>query len=1124
MGEITYRSTHTHTHTQIRNARARTHAASEVGDKMSLEVRVCEAKHLARVRKDTNWEQSGHFFDVPFVETALDTSILSIIAIESETDRIVGFLALEVTLSTGDVQGNQAVSEWIESEMVTLGFHPGNNLWVNACSLAKKDGEAALRSMLKFAFSKFAHVQTIAYPVVDRSYTPHKALPVLIPKISQSTELKVSLSCVERSVICPKLVVRPAKVEDHDDLVPVVEEMRSKFADLSELPDSVKPGEKFALARLIENDSWSVLVATVDESIVGMMCLQEIEELEYYQENFDLEMFDDLASVSGIPEQAQEVEEVPSDGKGEETEEEPAEAAEGETAEETEAGEKGESAEEEEKENSAESNGSEEDQQEQEEENEEEDFDFTDDEEEGEEENAKEEDLGEAAPEVKRESMAFAVKMFCMKDEYADHAMDFLQPAFDSFPSKDYCIVTLSHTSRVPSLLLPFSQATPATQKVSSDVLYVLHRYSLLMDFEAKKATIKDYNEIIELLGELAEEKHILEAINTAIDQGNLMKAVCQDQIVGVCSVEPKVELNELMANFQLNAFSETLSYRYYNIGEVTTFVMNPVFAYQKRFFLSSIMRHCSKTSLCFFLEDDKPVADILDVFEPVSERKAKGVKDSSVNYALFTLNQRDVYKEKEPINSRVIVVGASSCGLACLESFLQSKEYQFTNLTLVTSDQTEGYDVSKLTTQHAFLSQVLLISSSVVEIDREAKQIYLQDETILSYDILVLTSGIQDQINFSIDDEEPLPVVSAASLKEYLKAEESKPKHAIVYGGQGEAFNAMSTLEEEGIDYTYAAPETFSSSKLIEQIATEMNIDMYLRKPSRMALHGVFKGVNSPLSCSFVNTDGSIIKTETSLLVLAHEKNVNPHIFGCLNDSSIVYDGRLVVDGNFNTTDEFIFGGGTLAKFSRLYGGSSVEAFNSTEVGRMLAANITRKCERAANVGSAGADVAVPVFREPVGFSFKLPYGPNLYVTMISAPPLDTSSLAAPPGGRLLRTVHEGQLSILGIDKRGVVAMLCFCGPTHASVEKMKGLMGLHVNYLGNIAGEVCLLSYLLKPERDALYSELVLDLRRTLLKNYSFKTQTRLRETIVHGVLEAVKENIQLFPRYHLPYSDTY
>ena len=142
----------------------------------------------------------------------------------------------------------------------------------------------------------------------------------------------------------------------------------------------------------------------------------------------------------------------------------------------------------------------------------------------------------------------------------------------------------------------------------------------------------------------------------------------------------------------------------------------------------------------------------------------------------------------------------------------------------------------------------------------------------------------------------------------------------------------------------------------------------------------------------------------------------------------------------------------------------------------------------------------------------------------MISAPPLDTSSLAAPPGGRLLRTVHEGQLSILGIDKRGVVAMLCFCGPTHASVEKMKGLMGLHVNYLGNIAGEVCLLSYLLKPERDALYSELVLDLRRTILKNYSFKTQTRLRETIVHGVLEAVKENIQSFPRYHLPYSDTY
>ena len=107
-----------------------------------------------------------------------------------------------------------------------------------------------------------------------------------------------------------------------------------------------------------------------------------------------------------------------------------------------------------------------------------------------------------------------------------------------------------------------------------------------------------------------------------------------------------------------------------------------------------------------------------------------------------------------------------------------------------------------------------------------------------------------------------------------------------------------MSMLVDQGIDYTYASPETSTKMKLVEHVAKEVGIDMYLRKASRMTLHGVFAGSSdgAPVVCSFVNTDGSILKAETSLLVLAHTQNVNPHIFGCLNDSSIVYNGRLVV------------------------------------------------------------------------------------------------------------------------------------------------------------------------------------------------------------------------------------
>ena len=54
----------------------------------------------------------------------------------------------------------------------------------------------------------------------------------------------------------------------------------------------------------------------------------------------------------------------------------------------------------------------------------------------------------------------------------------------------------------------------------------------------------------------------------------------------------------------------------------------------------------------------------------------------------------------------------------------------------------------------------------------------------------------------------------------------------------------------------------------------------------------------------------------------------------------------------------------------------------------------------------------------------------------------------------------------------------------------------------------------------RDLADRSLVQQLRTTILDQGLPNTQTRLRNTIHHGVLELVKENIQEFGRYHLPY----
>ena len=61
---------------------------------------------------------------------------------------------------------------------------------------------------------------------------------------------------------------------------------------------------------------------------------------------------------------------------------------------------------------------------------------------------------------------------------------------------------------------------------------------------------------------------------------------------------------------------------------------------------------------------------------------------------------------------------------------------------------------------------------------------------------------------------------------------------------------------------------------------------------------------------------DGSTLPCST--LVALAGGGVDPKLFGALNDESLVFDGRLVVDASFKTNDPKILAGGELVKFVR--------------------------------------------------------------------------------------------------------------------------------------------------------------------------------------------------------------
>jgi len=73
-------------------------------------------------------------------------------------------------------------------------------------------------------------------------------------------------------------------------------------------------------------------------------------------------------------------------------------------------------------------------------------------------------------------SNAFAITLFCLDEAHASRSIDFLSYAFEQFPDKEYCLLTLPSTSPPISILRNFTVVQPKPGSTFSHVLYLLHR------------------------------------------------------------------------------------------------------------------------------------------------------------------------------------------------------------------------------------------------------------------------------------------------------------------------------------------------------------------------------------------------------------------------------------------------------------------------------------------------------------------------------------------------------------------------------------------------------------------------------------------------------------------------
>jgi hypothetical protein len=179
-----------------------------------------------------------------------------------------------------------------------------------------------------------------------------------------------------------------------------------------------------------------------------------------------------------------------------------------------------------------------------------------------------------------------------------------------------------------------------------------------------------------------------------------------------------------------------------------------------------------------------------------------------------------------------------------------------------------------------------------------------------------------------------------------------------------------------------------------------------------------------------------TFVELPCGLLICATTKNIDRDIFTSINDSGLVYDGRTVVDADFQTVDKRIFAVGPNTKFSRKYRFEhTLEAFNSRELGRVAAERLLSKIDPLSQPWTGfESESEIRVSTSP--FATKLPKFsmPKHVAQSLELPGAIRYSRACRPGWneeserfKVLETASPDAFCKLQVDRYGFVASISY-------------------------------------------------------------------------------------------------
>ncbi|ELV12996.1 hypothetical protein TREES_T100008128 [Tupaia chinensis] len=565
-------------------------------------------------------------------------------------------------------------------------------------------------------------------------------------------------------------------------------------------------------------------------------------------------------------------------------------------------------------------------------------------------------------PTYKGASDAFCIQLFCIDEKY-EARQNFVK-------------------------MVPFNNCT-----LEQD-LYVFHRAGLLKSINIRLATISDVPGVENLVSTLMLNKSILDDLaryNEAcrdFDGTPLLAFVAEvaEQIVGIAMIRNEMDVEYIRSHYNIEDFIYFSHHQREEHGHLHHFALNPIFRHYTKFFLKEILRlgyksclyypiypqsregkfqnpHAhSLTSALHYLVPVRPRRQIVYPLEKLGiNAPSKAVSKDPMSYALYHTNRKLTLEPKITINAKIIVVGASNVGISFLETLVfchcfNDKDYALMSLC----------------------SWVNVVVGRMTGIDRAAKHVVLSEGEVVLYDHLILCTGQQYQVpcptgadisqhptNKEVPNTSKLRYTGKVPCNHFtLNDEEDCSKaltwirnnsivtegNVIVYGNTIDTYTTVETLLNIGVrgncihlvqpppTQTFTCFNNYSVEKAVENALKAAGVATYQDAILAQWNDGADP---DPIHSASFTTPTKPFRLQCAMFFSFCEKKVDYETFKALNDACLVYDGRLVIDTNFHTNDIAIRAAGSLTKFSNRYYASewTHRNFNSKEIGLQLAA-----------------------------------------------------------------------------------------------------------------------------------------------------------------------------------------